>query len=253
MIKIDQLAYESKLRFISPNWKFCFSICSIFTINFANSITSSIIGLLIASYLTLKKGQCPFFEYLKWMQIPLFFLILSVLPIIFEFHKNSSNFIFCFPFFNYFLGFTLDTFEKGIHIFFKTLSGISFLYFIIFNTPLWDLVITFKKWHLPNFLIELMLLIYHFIFIMIDKSIALKNAQNSRLGHINFKISIKSMALLFSSVFILSLKRVDFLYNAMESRGYNGEFNFHPTSEFKTPSYFWIFILSFFLISISFF
>ena len=69
---------------------------------------------------------------------------------------------------------------------------------------------------------ELMLLIYRFIFVLFEISSAIRTAQNSRLGNRDYRTSMKSFSALVSALFIRAMKKSNALYDAMESRCYDG-------------------------------
>lgn len=64
---------------------------------------------------------------------------------------------------------------------------------------------------------------YRFIFILMEGASAIMTAQKARLGNRDLKTSIQSFGQMASVVFVRALKQSDALYNAMESRCYDGE------------------------------
>ena len=85
-----------------------------------------------------------------------------------------------------------------------------------------DILEVLKKLHLPALIIELMLLIYRFIFVFLETASAIMTAQESRLGNRNFRTRIRSFGGMGAALFVLALKRANALYDAMESRCYDG-------------------------------
>jgi cobalt/nickel transport system permease protein len=85
-----------------------------------------------------------------------------------------------------------------------------------------DLLKVMKRVKIPDLIIELMLLIYRFIVILIEISDNITTAQISRLGRRNVKSTLKSTASLMSVLFIHSIRKANRLYDAMESRNYDG-------------------------------
>lgn len=71
-------------------------------------------------------------------------------------------------------------------------------------------------------MIELMLLIYRFIFVLSDIASAISASQAARLGNKNFSTSCKSFGALGSVLFIRAFAKSSRLYDAMESRCYDG-------------------------------
>ena len=67
-----------------------------------------------------------------------------------------------------------------------------------------------------------MLLIYRYIFVLLEIASNLRTAQNSRLGNKDYRTSLKSFGALASALFIRAIKKSNALYDAMESRCYDG-------------------------------
>ena len=74
-------------------------------------------------------------------------------------------------------------------------------------------------------MVELMGLVYRFIFVLMDIADAMYTAQSSRLGYTNVASGYRSLSGIASSLFIRSYKRAHDLYSALEARGYDGEIN----------------------------
>lgn len=108
-------------------------------------------------------------------------------------------------------------------MFLKVMGSLSCLYFISLTTPMIDVISVLAKLKVPSFLIELISLVYRFIFIVLETSEMMFISQNSRLGYRDIKTSYKSLGALASTLFIRSFKRANDLYTALEARGYNGE------------------------------
>ena len=103
------------------------------------------------------------------------------------------------------------------------LSAVTCLYFLSLNTTLTDILEVLRKMRLPALLIELMMLIYRFIFVLLDCAHEISISQKSRLGNIDYRTSLKSFGTLVSALFVRAVKRSGFLYDAMESRCYDGD------------------------------
>ena len=115
-----------------------------------------------------------------------------------------------------------ETIDYGIRVFFTAMASVSCMYFLACNTTMTDLLTLFRRMKCPPVLVELMLLIYRFIFVLLDCAHAISTAQQSRLGYRDYKTSIQSFGGLASHLFICSIKRSERLYDAMEARGYDG-------------------------------
>ena len=166
------------------------------------------------------------------MTIPLAFLILSTLAIMFNISRTPLD-LFAIPMGNWYLTSSRDSFRYSLQLILTALSSVSCLYFLSFSTPIPDILNVLGTMHCPKLLIELMLLIYRFIFVLLSVASAITTSQQSRLGNKDYKTSLKSFSAMVSVLFIRSFKRANALYDAMESRCYDG--TIHVLNETVPP------------------
>ena len=81
MIKIDKLCYNSKLRYQNPGEKFAFAMITLLICVMSRSIAVACIVLGVMGILTVYKGGVPLLCYLKFLMVPLTFLLLSTLAV----------------------------------------------------------------------------------------------------------------------------------------------------------------------------
>ncbi|GFZ33004.1 cobalt ECF transporter T component CbiQ [Clostridium zeae] len=225
MFSIDKLAYISELRRVNSTEKFIFAIFTMFMCIALNSTYVSVIVLLLMSGITVFKGKIPFGTYVKLMSLPLSFLIVGIITIAINIVHSSDNLIFGINILNIKLGCTTESFQAATRLFFKSLASVSCLYFLTLSTPVFEVLSVLKKLRVPKLFIELMGLIYRFIFVLLDTVNMIYTSQNSRLGYSTLKLSYNSLAKLIASLFISSYKRSQDIYTAMESRCYDGDIN----------------------------
>lgn len=221
MLTIDKLCYNSKLRYVNAGEKFAFTMFTLLLCVCSRSIVIACIVLTATGILTVYKGGIPLFRYVRFMTVPLAFLILSTLAIIFNISRTPLD-LFAIPIGNWYLTGSKEAILYALQLILTALSSVSCLYFLSFNTPMPDILNVLGSLHCPKILMELMLLIYRFIFILLSVSSAITNSQHSRLGNKDYKTSLKSFSALASVLLVRSFKRANALYDAMESRCYDG-------------------------------
>ena len=232
MITIDKLCYHSKLRYVNAGEKFAFTIITLLLCVISRSIVIACIVLTATGILTVYKGGVPFFRYIHFMTVPLAFLILSTLAIMFNISRTPLD-LFAIPMGSWYLTSSRDSFRYSLQLILTALSSVSCLYFLSFSTPIPDILNVLGTMHCPKLLIELMLLIYRFIFVLLSVASAITTSQQSRLGNKDYKTSLKSFSAMVSVLFIRSFKRANALYDAMESRCYDG--TIHVLNETVPP------------------
>ena len=221
MLTIDKLCYNSKLRYVNAGEKFAFTMLTLLLCVCSRSIVIACIVLTATGILTVYKGGIPLFRYVRFMTVPLAFLILSTLAIIFNISRTPLD-LFAIPIGNWYLTGSKEAILYALQLILTALSSVSCLYFLSFNTPMPDILNVLGSLHCPKILMALMLLIYRFIFILLSVSSAITNSQHSRLGNKDYKTSLKSFSALASVLLVRSFKRANALYDAMESRCYDG-------------------------------
>lgn len=221
MISIDKWSYSSGLSHVSPGEKFAYAAATMLVCVVSRSVLAAGIALTVSAVLNVKKGKIPAGRYFRFLMIPLAFLILSTLAVFINVSKTPMD-AYAIGVGNFYITSSCSGILNGIQLILTALASISCLYVLSLNTPMTEILEVLKKLHVPGILIELMLLTYRFIFILLEEGEAVLTAQKARLGNRDIKTSVRSFGQMASVLFIRALKRSDALYNAMESRCYDG-------------------------------
>lgn len=242
MLTIDKLCYNSKLRYVNAGEKFAFAVITLLFCVISRSMAVAVVVLAATGILTVYKGGIPLLCYLRYLSAPFAFLILSTFAIILNVSHTPMD-LFAFSIGNYYLTGSIHSCRYAAQLILTALSAVSCLYFLSFNTPMPDILEVLSKLRFPKTIIELMLLIYRYIFILLSTAAAITTSQNSRLGNRNYKTSCKSFASMLAVLFIRSIKRSSTLYDAMEARCYDGSIHVLNESHPSKPKHFVYIIL----------
>lgn len=223
--KLDSYAYKSKLKNINPTFKVTFAFLTLIFSMVADNIYVSVFIILSMGFITIFKGGIKFNEYISLMSIPSVFMILGSIAIIFGI-SNSPKGQYNLNLLGVYLYTSNENIVKTLEITLKAISALSAMYMMILSTNISEIISVLRKAHIPKIIIELMSIIYRFIFILIDVQCKMKNSAQSRLGYVDFKTSCYSFGSTASNLLIVSLKKANTYYNAMESRCYNGDLLF---------------------------
>lgn len=225
MINIDKYAYASNLNRIDPMQKFVFAILTLGVCLWADTLVISLAVFFIMGWVTIRSGGTPLSVFLKLLLVPLSFLLIGILTIAINMSNNPQSFFFSIPIAGSWIGLSRVGVVRAGQLFFRVLGSVSCLYFLSLSTPMVDLLSVFRKLKMPKLLVEMMGLIYRFIFVLLDTAETMLTAQNSRLGYINWSTGYRSLGALASTLFIRTYKRSNDLFTALESRGYDGDLN----------------------------
>lgn len=218
---LDSVSYCSRLNKNSPSAKVVFSVGSlIFCVTASSVIIASVIFITMV-WGTIYFNKLKINKYIHLLSHPMLFIMISSVTLVFNITKQPLNLV-AIPIGAYYISASNSSILYGMKIIMIATSSVSCLYFLVLSTPVLELLKVMKKMHVPSLVIELMLLIYRFIFILLQMAESISTAQKCRLGRRNFKTSIKSLGSLLSALFIRAIKKADKIYDAMEARGYQG-------------------------------
>lgn len=222
---IDFYAYASKIRKWNAVFKVYISILTLILCIVFDNPYVSIAVILVMAYVTVIKGEIPLIEYLSILAIPITFILLSTITIAIDFSKQPIGQ------YNLYLGFcyvftSTVQLKKMIFLILKIFAAISALQMMTLSTPTSEIIYVLRKAHVPKIIVELMSLIYRYIFILMDVSAKMKNSAKSRQGYCDFKTSCYTFGSIASNMLIISLKKANAYYDAMEARCYDGDLVF---------------------------
>jgi len=222
---IDSFAYKSKISGVKASSKLAFAccmmlICLVFSTNLISFLT-----IAVMSTATMIMGGCKPKKYFLLLLVPFSFLFTGVITIVINKLSEASGALFYFRLFGGIYGINARSLNTGANLFLKSLGAVTCLYFFSLNTPMNSFLSLIRK-KAPGIFVEMMELIYRFIFIVWDEAQRIHTAQASRLGYKGFVNSMKSLGELVTTVFIRALRRVDRISVALESRGFEGNFDY---------------------------
>ena len=105
----------------------------------------------------------------------------------------------------------------------RSVAGLFCLLFLALTTPVTDLVAGSRRLGVPGEVTEIALLIYRFMFLLTDTTMAMNAAQAARLGHDGARRRLRSLGLLVGNLLPRALDRARRLEIGLAARGWDGE------------------------------
>lgn len=225
IFSIDYYAYASAIRGWNPYFKTVFSlIILILCIAYDNFYVSLAIVTAMA-YITVCLGRLSLRRYASLLAIPIAFMLLGGTAIALGVSKNPiGQYRLHLGFFYVYA--SKESMLRMLRLLFKSFGAVSAIYMLTLSTPASEIIVALRSARVPKIMIELMNMIYRYIFILMDAQIRMKNAAASRLGYCDYRTSLVSFGKIASNLFIVSIKKGIAYYQALESRGYDGELIF---------------------------
>jgi cobalt/nickel transport system permease protein len=170
-------------------------------------------------------GGLDLHDYLSLLSVPVSFLLISALALLFNYGEVASGVINLPVFQGYLFVSQSSQLRTGL-VLSKALGALSCLYLLSLSTPMSEIISVLRKAHIPDVVIELMYLIYRYTFVLFEMYRSMKDAAKSRLGFVNFSISVKTTGKIYSNLLARSYQKAMNNFDAMESRCYTGEIRF---------------------------
>jgi len=226
---LDEYAQKNALVDVSSPIKLLAGIGAILV---CISSTSPVAPLFIAAsmaFITTVLARIPVRLYVSLLTIPVSFALFSSVIILLM--SGGGIPIFSADIAGISLSITTDSANLALMVITRTFGGMCSLYFIALTTPIIEVFAVMQQCRLPRGLLDLSMLIYHFIFILIGEAITIHTAQVLRHGYDSFKNSLHSFAMLGAMLFIRAWQQGEELIVAMDSRCYDGQLELTSTTQ----------------------
>ena len=229
VLMLDTLAANSGLRNVSPGLKTAFSVLVLLL---CVSASDALVGIFVALSMVLIMGflgKTPVDHIAELLMIPLLFLLVSCLVILLEILREPAG-LWQLRLGNHWLCVTTGSLHRAVTLFFQAMGTVCCLYFLSSTTPMPQLIEVLRRCHVPELIIELMYLIYRYLFVLLDVQQKLTTAASARLGYAGVRRSVSTAGRVSGALLASSFRRSRACFDAMESRGYDGRLVFlsHP-------------------------
>ena len=216
---MDYIAHNNALSESNPYVKLFLTIILLAVTLILDNLYFDVFIFVVMSIVILAIAKVSYRSYLKFLSIPMAFLILTSIFLLFFFGKGDI--IYETGIFG--LVVRTDSFHYAVYTFMRVLGCFPCLGFLALTTPIAKVLHCLETLKVPKIMIEIALLMYNTIFIFLNEIDTMKKAQETRLGYHSYVSSFKSLGAIVSTIFLRSLDKSDTLQHSLDSRGYTGE------------------------------
>ncbi len=167
----------------------------------------------IVSVAAIAGARIPATAWLTVLSIPVSFALLTAFGILVQINSAGGGFS---------LSIDWNGAPMAIALLLRSTAAICCLAFIGWTTPLMELIPVFGRVGVPTVLIDLALMIYHFLFVTATTLKEMRRAQSWRLGRADYRSRMRALSMLAGGLFVRCIERFRRLENGIESRGYDG-------------------------------
>ena len=222
---IDFYALRSRLAPVPAGLKALLCLAAVGLILAAGSPLVSLTALVLAFLLTVAAGRTPPRLFFQLYAVPLAFVLLSGAALVFDFAAAPAGYL-SIPCFGGYLCVTAETQARTLRILLGAAASVAWLYALCLSTPMPALIAALERAHLPALLIELMYLIYRYIFVLSDTMTRMKTAAAARLGFTGPRAAFRSTGRIMTGLLAASFQKASASFDAMQSRCYAGRLRF---------------------------
>lgn len=233
---VDIIAQKSRLGNVNPAVKFWSAISVIVLVILANDPWAGLMCTVLMLLLTVCVGGLPLHDYLHMIAVPVAFLTLGGIVILFEFGSEATG-VLNVPLFGGYIYVTPKTQMTALTVMAKAMGAVSCLYALSLSTTVTEIIDVLRKAHCPDVIVELMYLIYRYIFLLLSMYRSMKDAAESRLGYVTKKRAMATTGSVFAGLLIRSYMRAGRNFDAMESRCFDRDIRFLEDRKPLMPSH----------------
>ena len=238
---IDTYAYSNRIRGIDPAQK---AILALLLMLLSLVLDRPAVGLLAAGWacaLAILWAGLPGRVFGKVVAAEGTFIVFAVLGVALSVSAEPpAGAWWSHPLGPGFIWFTAASLGTAARLAARALGGAAALSFLAMTTPLPDLINLLRRLRMPSLLLDLMTLIYRFIFVLLDSMQRMVTAQQARSGYSSFRRGLTSAGQVAVLLFIEAFRRSQRLDTALASRGWSGQLHVLPATYVGDRRSYWI-------------
>ena len=229
-LSTDVLVQRSRLKDVNATLKFW----TIFTLMIICVVSrNSAVGVFLmisALVFAVCVGGLSLRGYVHVLALPVSFLLISGLALLFEVAPEPMG-IMNFNVVGLWLCLSEQTQARTVLIVARALGALSCLAFLSITTPMPQIVSVLRRARCPELMIDLMYLIYRYIFILLSLHHEMYNAAKSRLGLRDYRSGLRACGRIYANLLARSYQFAGGNFDAMESRCYDAGIRFLEKNE----------------------
>ncbi|ASA20037.1 cobalt ECF transporter T component CbiQ [Paenibacillus donghaensis] len=235
--RIDAISYANGFRQLSPLWKSLFAAVMFILSYLLHPFLQLTICLWIAVWCLLY-ARIPVRAYVMLLGMALLFYVLSLPALLLEIGHPAAGqawITFPLPLTSLTVYITAGGVLRGGLLLARLAACLSCLLFVIFTTPFTELLLVLRRLRVPQLVLELMLIMYRFLFLLSDSAHGMLLARRLRGGSRGFRATIREAGSMGGALLGQTMRRYRGLSQGLAARGFTGEIPLPPYSGGPVP------------------
>lgn len=226
--RIDACVSMNALRLLSPMWKSLFTALMFVLACTLHPVLQAVITVWMMVWCTVY-ARIPLRIYGLLSGTALLFCVMSMPALLLEFgHPAGGQAAGLYQLPDLPLYITADGLQRAGLLLARVAACMSCFLFLIFTTPFHELLQVLRRLRMPQIVLELMLIMYRFLFILGDTAQGMLLARTLRGGKRGFRARLGVTADMAGALFAGTMSRYYGLLQGMTARGFTGEIMLPP-------------------------
>jgi cobalt/nickel transport system permease protein len=226
--QLDTLTYQNRLRHLSSVHKMFLGLILFVLVIAGHPLVQVIVffwmGLWVVGY-----ARIPVRHYLLFLLLPFAFFTAGLPALLVDVSSvqeidQTKGIIASWQAGSYLFSVSTAALQQVLALFCRTLASLSVFAFILFTVPFSEILQVMRWARVPALVIDLLMVMYRFIFVLLKLSAQLWVAQRARGGHQGFRAQIRDMGQLAAQLFVRAMRYYELLYQGMTARGMSEHF-----------------------------
>ncbi len=219
---IEQCAYGNRWRAVSPAAKGLFALGGFIAAFAAGQPKAALTAAGLITLVAVTGAGVPLSRFTRIALPPLGFLLVGCLSLALSLgwttdaQQGQELVVRWLP----------DGWEPILNLAGRSIGALAALLFLAATTPLTDLIALLRRLHLPEVLLELMVLCYRMLFVFSESVRDTRTAQAARLGYAAPRLALRSLGSLAGNLTVQIWQRAHALHVAAQSRNNDGPLRF---------------------------
>ena len=223
-IRMDALAYSSRMLGWAPLGKLILVIAVLVVNVMTDSVVTAFavlaLGLALMAYST--NMRIPFMLGVAIAEALLILIVACGIISINGDHSQPCIWSADFLWLDFYM--TADSFNQAWLVLLRSVAGITMMMAFATSTPIPHLAQALRQIRIPDEICEIVVLIYRYAFLLLERMDTMWSAAGSRLGFSGIRRSISTVASIAVGIFTSSMNLADKAQVSLECRGYRGYF-----------------------------
>ncbi|MET3557148.1 cobalt/nickel transport system permease protein [Streptococcus rupicaprae] len=218
MLIFDYYAYRNRWVGVNPKIKVLLYVLSL-GISFSGILSWQLGLLSVLVPLTLYVGRIHWRSYVKWVAVSVPFVFISLVTILFSISRTlPAETLWSWRLGSYVLSIEPAAYQETLALLVRVYVSLAATFFLTVTTPFPQLISLCRKAHVPKELIELVVLMYRFIFMFLHEFLVMRDTLDLKFGFGGVKQSYQTLGLLSSQLFTRLIQANQHVVEMLEIR-----------------------------------